>query len=166
MRFLLIPALLTACAASGLAQTGDRVQTADQASNTVSVNDPATNEIFSSIHFGDDLLGDGMPAALRPLFHSQFVVYGPGFASAQAPFDQPDISISSHDRANTADQASNTVSVSDPATNELLSPIQIGDDLLGDHVPAALSPLFHSQFVVHGPDFSSAQARDLAVWRR
>jgi hypothetical protein len=49
MRFLVIPALLTACAVSGLAQTADRVYT-------------------------------------------------------QAPFDQPDVSISSHDRVYTADQ--------------------------------------------------------------
>jgi hypothetical protein len=41
MRFLVIPALLTACAVSVLAQTADRVYTADQTSNTVSVIDPA-----------------------------------------------------------------------------------------------------------------------------
>ena len=158
MRFLLIPALLTACAASGLAQTADRANTADQTPNTASVSDPATNQPLSSIQIGDDLLGDHVPAALSTLFRSQFVVHGPGFSSAQAPLDQPNIPISSHDGANTADQTSNTASVSDPATNQPLSSIQIGDDLLGDHVPAALSTLFHSQFVVHGPGFSSAQA--------
>ena len=52
MRFLVIPALLTACAVSGLAQTADRVYTADQTSNMVSVVDPAT---LGSIHLGDDL---------------------------------------------------------------------------------------------------------------
>jgi DNA-binding beta-propeller fold protein YncE len=46
MRFLVIPALLTACAVSGLAQTADRVYTADQTSNTVSVIDPATNKFL------------------------------------------------------------------------------------------------------------------------
>jgi DNA-binding beta-propeller fold protein YncE len=166
MRFLLIPALLTACAASGLAQTAHRDQTADQTSNTASISDPATNEFLSSIPIGDDLLGDNVPAVLSTLFHSQFVVHGPDFSSEQAPFEQPNIPISSHDRVDTADQTSNKASVSDPATNEILSSIPIGDDLLGDGVPAALSTLFHSQFVVHGPDFSSAQARDLAVWRR
>jgi Domain of unknown function (DUF305) len=36
--------------------------------------------------------------------------------AGQAPFDQPDIPISSHDRVYTADQFSNTVSVVDPST--------------------------------------------------
>lgn len=114
MRFLMIPALLTVCAASGLAQTANRVQTADQTSNTVSVCDPATNKFLGPIHLGDDLLGDGVPAALSFLFHSQFVVHGPG--SGLAPFDRPDIPISSHDRVYTADQFSSPVSVVDPSS--------------------------------------------------
>jgi hypothetical protein len=35
MRFLVIPALLTACAVCGLAQTADRVYSDDQTSNMV-----------------------------------------------------------------------------------------------------------------------------------
>ena len=38
---------------------GDRVYTADQTSNTVSVIDPATNKLLGSIHLGEDV-----PAAL------------------------------------------------------------------------------------------------------
>ena len=64
MRFLLIPALLTACAVSGLAQTADRVYTADQTSNTVSVIDPATNKFLGYTHLGDDV---SAAAALSPL---------------------------------------------------------------------------------------------------
>jgi|HubBroStandDraft_4_1064222.scaffolds.fasta_scaffold10379_2 YVTN family beta-propeller protein len=97
MRFLLIPALLTACAVSGLAQTADRVYTADQASNMVSVIDPATSKFLDSI------------------------------SPEQAPFDQPDTPISSHDRVYTADQFSNTVSVIDPSSNKTLGVIRLGN---------------------------------------
>ena len=144
MRFLLIPALLTACAASGLAQTGDRVQTADQTSNTASVSVPATNEFLGPIHLGEDA-----PASLSSLFHSQVVVHGPGFSSAQAPFDQPDRPISSHDRVYTADQFSNTVSVVDPSSNTTLGVIR-----LGNPSPNNFSPLYKGQVLVHGMGFS------------
>ena len=50
MRFLVIPGLLIACAVSGLAQTADRINTADQTSNTVSVIDPAIIKLLGSIH--------------------------------------------------------------------------------------------------------------------
>jgi YVTN family beta-propeller protein len=53
MRFLVIPALLTACAVSGLAQTADRVYTADQFSNTVSVIDPSSNTTLGVIRLGN-----------------------------------------------------------------------------------------------------------------
>src|ERR1700753_3503874 len=144
MRFLVIPALLTACAVSGLAQTADRAYTADQTSNTVSVLDPATNKLLSSIH-----LGDNLPAALSPLYHDQLQVHGPGFSSEQAPFDQPDISISSHDRVYTADQFSNTVSVVDPSSNTTLGVIR-----LGNSSPNNFSPLYKGQVLVHGMGFS------------
>src|ERR1700753_1893466 len=152
MRFLVIPALLTACAVSGLAQTADRAYTADQTSNTVSVLDPATNKLLSSIH-----LGDNLPAALSPLYHDQLQVHGPGFSSEQAPFDQPDISISSHDRVYTADQFSNTVSVVDPSSNTTLGVIR-----LGNSSPNNFSPLYKGQVLVHGMGFSPDH-RTLAV---
>src|ERR1700739_1530720 len=53
------------------------------------------------------------------------------------------------DRVYPADQTSNTVSVIDPGTNKLLGSIHLGDD-----VPAALSPLYHGELLVHGLGFS------------
>jgi YVTN family beta-propeller protein len=136
MRFLVIPALLTACAVSGLAQTADRVYSADQTSNMVSVIDPAANKLLTSIHLRDDVSD-----ALSPLYHGQL--------PAQAPFDQPDIPISSHDRVYTADQFSNTVSVVDPSSNTTLGVIR-----LGNPSPNNFSPLYKGQVLVHGMGFS------------
>src|SRR5262249_43073981 len=55
------------------------------------------------------------------------------------------------------DQTSNTVSVIDPASNKLLGLIQLGED-----VPAALSPLYRGELLVHGLGFSPDH-RTLAV---
>ena len=55
----------------------------------------------------------------------------------------------SHDRVYTGDQVSNTVSVIDPATNQLLGLIK-----LGELPPAALAPLYKGQSLVHGLGFS------------
>src|SRR5215471_17288649 len=65
--------------------------------------------------------------------------------------------VSSRDRVYTADQTSGTVSVIDPASNELLGVIR-----LGDPVPGALSPLYRGQLLVHGLGFSPDH-RTLAV---
>src|ERR1700722_1683174 len=108
MRFLVIPALLTACAVSGLAQTADRVYTADQTSNTVSVIDPATNKFLSSIHLGDDV-----PAALSPLYHGQLLVHGLGFSPDHKTLDV--ISI-----------GSNSVTLIDTQTNLVKGTIYVG----------------------------------------
>jgi YVTN family beta-propeller protein len=67
----------------------------------------------------------------------------------QVPFGRPDIPISGHDRVYAADQTSNTVSVIDPFNNQLLGVIR-----LGNPVPAALSPLYRGQLLVHGMGFS------------
>jgi YVTN family beta-propeller protein len=69
----------------------------------------------------------------------------------QAPgaIASPDIPVSHHDRVYTADQFSNTVSVTDPVYNKLLGVIR-----LGDPVPGNLSPLYHGQLLVHGMGFS------------
>jgi|HubBroStandDraft_1064217.scaffolds.fasta_scaffold04153_2 YVTN family beta-propeller protein len=69
--------------------------------------------------------------------------------AGQAPFDQPDIPISSHDRVYTGDQYSNTVSVVDPSSNTLLGIIR-----LGDPSPNNFSPLYKGQVLVHGMGFS------------
>lgn len=74
---------------------------------------------------------------------------GPAFA--------PDIPVSHHDRVYTADQWSNTVTVTDPVSNKLLGVIR-----LGDPTPANLSPLYTGQVLVHGMGFSFDH-RTLAV---
>ena len=53
------------------------------------------------------------------------------------------------DRVYTADQTSNTVSAIDPGTNKLIGLLHLGAD-----VPAALSPLYRGQLLVHGLGFS------------
>ena len=74
----------------------------------------------------------------------------PAFAG-QAPgsAEAPDIAVSSRDRFYTSDQFSNTVSVVDPSTNEVLGVIK-----LGEQTPANLSPLYRGQLLVHGMGFS------------
>src|ERR1700741_2486478 len=69
--------------------------------------------------------------------------------AGQAPFGQPDIPISSHDRVYTGDQFSNTVSVVDPSSNTLVGVIR-----LGDPSPNNFSPLYKGQVLVHGMGFS------------
>src|SRR6201999_1054844 len=61
----------------------------------------------------------------------------------------PDIPVSHHDRVYTAEQFSNTVSVTDPADNKLLGAIH-----LGDPQPGNFSPLYKGQVLVHGMGFS------------
>jgi YVTN family beta-propeller protein len=73
----------------------------------------------------------------------------PQSLALQAPFDQPDMPISSHDRVYTADQYSNTVSVVDPSSNALVGVIR-----LGDPSPNNFSPLYKGQVLVHGMGFS------------
>jgi YVTN family beta-propeller protein len=78
----------------------------------------------------------------------------PAFAG-QAPFaaSAPDIPLSSHDRVYAAEQFSNTVSVTDPASNKLLGVIR-----LGDPQPGNFSPLYKGQVLVHGMGFSPDRA--------
>src|SRR6266513_3069935 len=67
----------------------------------------------------------------------------PGAAS------DPDIPISHRDRVYSAEQFSNTVSVTDPADNKLLGVIR-----LGEPQPGNFSPLYKGQVLVHGMGFS------------
>src|SRR3954451_17241720 len=53
----------------------DRVYTADQFSNTVSVIDPAANKLLGVIK-----LGEHQPANLAPLYKGQLLVHGLGFS--------------------------------------------------------------------------------------
>jgi YVTN family beta-propeller protein len=83
-----------------------------------------------------------------------------GLAHAgQAPFaaSAANIPVSHADRVYAAEQFSNTVSVVDPASNELLGVIR-----LGDPQPGNFSPLYRGQVLVHGMGFSPDR-RTIAV---
>ena len=79
--------------------------------------------------------------------------------AGQAPFgtSAPNLPVSHSDRVYAAEQFSNTVSVIDPASNELLGVIR-----LGDPQPANFSPLYRGQVLVHGMGFSPDR-RTIAV---
>src|ERR1700733_11814562 len=77
--------------------------------------------------------------AITPAWAGQ----APGAAS------DPDVAVSHHDRVYSAEQFSNTVSVTDPVDNKLLGVIK-----LGDPQPGNLSPLYKGQVLVHGMGFS------------
>src|SRR6266403_57872 len=68
---------------------------------------------------------------------------------APAAASDPDIAISHQDRVYSAEQYSNTVSVTDPVDNKLVGTIRLGDPL-----PANFSPLYKGQLLVHGMGFS------------
>jgi YVTN family beta-propeller protein len=72
-------------------------------------------------------------------------------AAGQAPASAgaPDIPLTSRDRVYAAEQFSNTVSVTDPASNKLVGVIR-----LGDPQPGNFSPLYKGQVLVHGMGFS------------
>src|ERR1700735_658852 len=53
----------------------DRVYAAEQFSNTLSVNDPASNKLLGVIR-----LGDPEPGNLSPLYRGQLLVHGMGFS--------------------------------------------------------------------------------------
>src|ERR1700732_529427 len=74
-----------------------------------------------------------------------------------AAASEPDIAISHRDRVYSAEQFSNTVSVTDPVDNTLVGAIHLGDPL-----PASFSPLYTGQLLVHGLGFSPDQ-RTIAV---
>ena len=71
--------------------------------------------------------------------------------AGQAPFgvNAPEIPVTHSDRVYSADQYSNTVSVTDPADNKLLGSIRLGNES-----PSSLSPLYTGQLLVHGLGFS------------
>ena len=90
------------------AATGDRVYTADQTSNTVSVIDPATNKLLGSIH-----LGEHVPASLSPLYRGELLVHGLGFS--------PD-----HRTLAVVSIGSNSVTLIDTETNTVKGKIYVG----------------------------------------
>lgn len=82
---------------------------------------------------------------------------GANAGQAPASVTSPNIPISHRDRVYAAEQFSNTVSVTDPASNTLLGVIK-----LGDPAPGNFSPLYRGQVLVHGMGFSPDH-RTLAV---
>src|SRR3954462_13203721 len=86
----------------------DRVYTADQFSNVVSVTDPVDNKLLGIIH-----LGDPMPINLSPLYHGQLLVHGMGFS--------PD-----HYTIAVVSIGSNSVAFIDPATNTVKHTTYVG----------------------------------------
>ena len=82
--------------------------------------------------------------ALAVLLGAEVVAGQPPFGSAA-----PQVPLSSRDRVYLAEQFSNTVSVVNPATNELVGVLR-----LGDPQPQNLSPLYRGQLLVHGMGFS------------
>ena len=89
-------------------------------------------------HFRASLLTYAFLVCSRPLWAGQ----APDAATQ-------DIPLSRRDRVYAAEQFSNTVSVTDPASNKLLGVIR-----LGDPQPANMSPLYRGQVLVHGMGFS------------
>src|SRR5258705_1948293 len=86
----------------------DRVYTADQTSNTVSVIDPAENKLLGVIR-----LGDPVPGALSPLYKGQLLVHGMGFS--------PD-----HRTLAVVSIGSNSVTLLDTTTNKIKGIVYIG----------------------------------------
>ncbi len=85
------------------------------------------------------------------------VMPGRGHGGDKAMNAGPADPVSHRDRVYAAEQFSNTVSVTDPASNALLGVIR-----LGDPAPGNLSPLYRGQLLVHGMGFSPDH-RTLAV---
>jgi YVTN family beta-propeller protein len=86
----------------------DRVYTADQTSDTVSVIDPFSNKLLGIIR-----LGDPVPGAISPLYRGQLLVHGMGFS--------PD-----HRTLAVVSIGSNSITLIDTASNKVLGVIYIG----------------------------------------
>jgi YVTN family beta-propeller protein len=86
----------------------DRVYTADQTSNTVSVIDPSTNKLLGVIKLGNPVPGD-----LSPLYKGQLLVHGLGYSP-----DSKTLAVVS--------VGSNSVTLIDTATNEVKGTVYVG----------------------------------------
>ncbi|MEU3521613.1 beta-propeller fold lactonase family protein [Streptomyces sp. NPDC006654] len=96
-------------AASASISGRDRVYTADQTSNTVTVIDPSTNRTLGTIALGAQRLG----ATLSPQYTDNVGVHGLAFS--------PD-----HKRLAVVSVTSDTVDIIDTATNKVLSATDVG----------------------------------------
>ena len=104
----LIPLLLLANAAMANPNPGDRVYTADQNSNTVSVIDPGSNRLLGQIR-----LGNVRPDVLSAIYKGEVNVHGLGFS--------PD-----HKTLLAISTASNSVAFIDTASNKVKGIAYIG----------------------------------------
>jgi YVTN family beta-propeller protein len=86
----------------------DRVYTADQTSNTVSVIDPSENKLLGVIR-----LGDPVPGALSPLYKGQLLVHGLGYSP-----DSKTLAVVS--------VGSNSITLIETATNKVKGVIYLG----------------------------------------
>src|SRR5450830_1767222 len=100
--------VLFAQAAWALPSAQDRVYTADQNSNTVTVINPATNTLVGQIR-----LGNPRPDVLSPLYKGQINVHGMGFS--------PD-----HKTLLVISNGSNSVTFIDTATNQVKGTTYVG----------------------------------------
>ncbi|MGV7209416.1 YncE family protein [Oxalobacteraceae bacterium A2-2] len=105
---LLAAAMAASATASAAPSTQDRVYTADQNSNTVSVFNPATNTLLGQIK-----LGNVRPDVLSPLYRGETNVHGLGFS--------PD-----HKTLLVISNASNSVTFIDTATNQVKGKTYVG----------------------------------------
>ena len=96
---ILAAALLVSTSAFALPAASDRVYTADQNSNTVSVIDPVSNKLLGQIR-----LGNPRPDVLSPLYKGEVNVHGLGFS--------PD-----HKTLVVVSTVTNSVTIIDTATN-------------------------------------------------
>ena len=106
MKHSLITILLGTAALT--AHAGDRVYTAEQTSNTISVIDPATNKNLGAIHLGEDV-----PVAIGALYRGELLTHGLGFSPDHKTIDA--ISI-----------GSNSVTLIDTETNTIKGKIYVG----------------------------------------
>jgi YVTN family beta-propeller protein len=86
----------------------DRIYTADQTSNTVSVIDPSSNKLLGVIRLGQPILG-----ALSPLYQGQLLVHGLGYSPDSSTLAVVSI-------------ASNAVTLIDTATNKVKGTVYVG----------------------------------------
>lgn len=104
----LLPLALASSLALAAPAPGDRVYTADQNTNTVSVIDPVTNTLLGQI-----VLGNVRPDVLSPLYKGEINVHGLGFS--------PD-----HSTLAVVSNGSNSVTFIDTATNKVKGKTYIG----------------------------------------
>jgi YVTN family beta-propeller protein len=111
---IIIAALLLSFSVAAFGQTPvavssrDRVYTADQTSNTVSVIDPSANKLLGVIR-----LGDPVPPALSALYKGALLVHGLGFSP-----DSKTLAVVS--------VGSNSVTLIETATNKIKGTIYVG----------------------------------------